>query len=95
VAADRSGLTPADAQDEILAAACLALDKAHDLLSFLIRYDGQVTPQYVERVKAWVDGEYDPGTHRAKPCKHNWAKVVLGGEIMCTRCGIQASTDVQ
>lgn len=92
---DRSGLTAADAQEEILAAACLALDKAHDLLSFLIRYDGMTTPEYLARVRDWVEGEYDPGTHRAKPCEHNWAKVVLSGAIVCTRCQIRASTDVQ
>jgi hypothetical protein len=92
---DRSGLTAEDSQDEILVAACMALDKAHDLLSFVVRYEGTLTPQFVEKCKAWVDGEYDPGTQRAKPCAHNWAKTVLDGSIWCTRCGIKASTEAQ
>lgn len=93
--ADRSGLTAADAQDEILAAACRALDKAHALLAFVVRYDGQCTPQFVAKCKDWVDGEYDPGTHRATPCQHNWAKAELDNSMYCTRCGVPASTDCQ
>lgn len=94
---DRSGGDAADVQDEILAAACAALDKAHDLLSFLIRYDGQVTPAYMERVKDWVDGEYDPGERKPKRCRHNWAKCALPDEhgMYCTRCGIPRSVGVQ
>lgn len=42
--AKREGGDAADAQEEMLSADCNALDKAHDLLSFLIRYNGTVTP---------------------------------------------------
>ena len=92
---DRSGGDAADAQDEILAAACNALDKAHDLLSFIVRYEGKVTPRYLERVKDWVDGEYDPGTRRPKRCRHNWAKTKLDNSMYCTRCGIPRSAGCQ
>lgn len=91
----RSGGDAADVQEEILAAACSALDKAHDLLSFLLRYDGKVTPQYMARVKDWVEGEYDPGARKPKRCRHSWAKVALGKEMYCTRCGIPRSVGVQ
>jgi hypothetical protein len=92
---DRSGDDAADVQEEILAAACNALDKAHDLLSFLIRYDGKVTPAYMDRVKEWVYGEYDPGTRQAKRCKHNWAKTKLDNTMYCTRCGVPRSVGCQ
>lgn len=92
---DRSGGDAADAQQEILAAACNALDKAHDLLSFLVRYDGIVTPPYMAKVKAWVDGEYNPGARRPKRCLHNWAKCTLTADMYCTRCGIPRSVGSQ
>lgn len=91
---DRSGLKAADAQDEILAAAMKALDKAHGLLSRVVFYDGQVPPAIVDLCKQWVDGEYEPG-EMPRPCQHNWAKAVLDNSIACTRCGIAASTDCQ
>lgn len=90
----RGGGKAADAQDEIIAACCKALDKAHSLLDVIVRYDGQVqTPQFVKACKDWVDGEYDPGTHRAKPCVHNWAKAKLDNSMYCTRCGIAMDQD--
>lgn len=92
---DRKGGDAADVQEEILAAACNALDKAHDLLSFLIRYDGKVTPAYMDRVKDWVDGEYDPGTRRPKRCRHNWAKCALTPDMYCTRCGVPRAVGCQ
>lgn len=92
---DRSGGDASDAQDEILRAACNALDKAHDLLSFIVRYEGKCTPRFLERVKDWVDGEYDPGARRPKRCKHNWAKAALDNSMYCTRCGIPRSVGCQ
>ena len=92
---NREGGDAADVQEEILAAVCSALDKAHDLLSFLIRYEGKVTPAYMERVKDWVDGEYDPGTRKPNRCRHNWAKCALTTDMYCTRCGIPRSVGVQ
>lgn len=92
---DRSGLFAADPQDEIIAAMAKALDKAHDLLSSIVTNDGRCTPQIVDKCQEWLEGEYDPGTHRARPCEHNWAKAVLDGSIWCTRCDIRASTDCQ
>lgn len=92
---DRSGLSAADPQDEILAAACNALDKAHELLSSVVFYDGHVPPQVVAKCKEWIDGEYDPGDRQAKPCAHNWAKAALDNSMHCTRCGIPASTECQ
>lgn len=92
---NRDGGDAADVQEEILAAACIALDKAHDLLSFLVRYDGQVTPAYMDRVKAWVDGEYDPGERKPKRCRHNWAKCALTPDMYCTLCGVPRSVGCQ
>ena len=93
---DRSGGDAADVQEEILAAACNALDKAHDLLSFIVRYDGKaITPRFVERCRLWVDGEYDPGERKARPCKHNWVKAVLDSSMMCSRCGVERSVGSQ
>jgi hypothetical protein len=93
--ADRTGGDAADVQEEILAAACNALDKAHDLLSLIVRYEGKCTPPFVERCKEWVDGEYDPGTRQAKRCKHNWAKTALASDMYCTRCGVPRSVGCQ
>lgn len=76
-------------QDEILAAACRALDKAHDLLGFVVRHDGKCTPEFVASCAAWVDGEYDPGERRPKPCKHKWVKAALDDSIGCSRCGVR------
>lgn len=84
---DREGGDAADVQEEILAAACNALDKAHDLLSLVAKY-GIVTPQLVARATAWVDGEYDPGTRKPKRRRHNWAKCALTPDMYCTRCGV-------
>lgn len=77
-----------DPQEEILAAACAALDSAHMLLSLIVRYDGKVTPEFLERAKAWIDGEYDPGERRPKPCEHIPMKAALDGSVGCLRCGI-------
>ncbi len=92
---DRTGGDAADAQDEILRAACNALDKAHNLLSFIVRYEGQCTPAFVERCRQWVDGEYDPGERQPKTCAHNWAKTVLDTTMYCTRCGVERSVGCQ
>ena len=81
-------MAAADPQDEILAAACLALDKAHSLLSFVVRYEGQCTPQFVEACKKWVEGEYDPGTHRPRVCDHVPMKAVTDNSVSCIRCGL-------
>lgn len=90
----RSGGRAADAQDEIIAAACKALDKAHSLLGVIARYDGKVqTPEFVAACKAWVDGEYDPGERGAKPCVHNWVKAKLDNSMGCSRCGISMDQD--
>lgn len=92
---DRSGGTAADVQDEILAACRNALDKAYDLLSFVVRYDGKCTPEFVAACREWVDGEYDPGERQPKACKHNWAKTVLDNSMYCTRCGVERSVGCQ
>ena len=90
----RSGGKAADPQDEIIAACCKALDKAHSLLSVIAKYDGTVqTPQFVKACKDWVDGEYDPGTHTARPCAHNWCKAKLDNSMYCSRCGIPMDQD--
>lgn len=91
---DRTGGTAADVQDEILAAACLALDKAHDLLSVIAKYE-TVTPQLIARAKDWVDNEYDPGTRKPKRCRHNWAKCALTPDVYCTRCGVPREVGCQ
>lgn len=94
----REGGEAEDATEEILAAACLALDKAHELLSVLVRYGAEgVTPKYLERVKGWVDGEYDPGAKRPKRCRHNWMPYGLneGNGMMCSRCGVPRKVGVQ
>lgn len=88
-------MNAADPQDEILAAACLALDKAHSLLSFIVRYEGQCTPEFVAACKAWVEGEYDPGTHKAKPCSHVWRKTALDNSIYCNRCRVSFESECQ
>lgn len=76
-------------QDEILAAACTALDKAHCLLDFIVRHDGKCTSTlFIAACKDWIDGEYDPGERKPKPCRHNWAKAAIDNSIGCTRCGI-------
>jgi hypothetical protein len=95
VAHDRSGGDAADADEEILAAACKALDKAHALLSFIVRYDGKCTPEFVAACSEWVDGEYDPGERQPKKCPHNWAKTVLDNTMYCTRCGVERSVGCQ
>lgn len=84
-----------DATEEILGAACNALDKAHSLLSFVVRYDGKCTPQFIAACKDWIDGEYDPGERSAKKCVHVWKKTVLDNSMFCQRCGIKHSTDRQ
>jgi len=81
--------------DEIIEACCKALDKAHSLLSFIVRYDGKCTPQFVEACRVWVDGEYDPGERQPKRCAHNWVKAALDNSMWCSRCGIKHSTDRQ
>ena len=91
----RSGGRAADPQDEILQAACNALDKAHSLLCFVVRYDGKVTAEFVAACKAWIDGEYDPGSRTPKRCPHNWVKAAIDESMWCSRCGTRHETDCQ
>ena len=53
-----------DPQEEILAAACRSLEKAHALLSAVVQHDGRCPPALVEQCRAWIDGEYDPGERK-------------------------------
>lgn len=92
---DRSDGAADDAQDEILQAACNALDKAHRLLDCIVRYDGKVTPELVARCREWVEDEYDPGERVPKPCKHNWTKAALDNSMWCSRCGTERSAGCQ
>ena len=80
-------------QDEILAAACNALDKAHALLGFVVRHGGKCTPEFMDACQAWLDGEYDPGTRQPKTCDHNFVNAVLDDSIGCTRCGLTLGDD--
>lgn len=83
-----------DPQDEIIAACCRALSKAHSLLDVIARYEGKVqTPEFVAACKAWVEDEFDPGTQTARPCVHNWRKALLDNSMHCTRCGITMSQE--
>lgn len=83
-----------DPQDEIIAACCRALNKAHSLLDVIARYEGKVqTPEFVAACKAWVEDEFDPGTQTARPCVHNWRKALLDNSMHCTRCGITMSQE--
>jgi hypothetical protein len=84
-----------DAQEEILAAACNVLDKAHEMLSFIVRHNGKCTPEFVASCAAWVDGEYDPGERRPRTCEHVWKKAVLDGSVWCTRCNVRSAVDCQ
>lgn len=92
----REGGDAADAQEEILAACCNALDKAHYILAAVAKYE-ILTPQMIAKAKEWVDGEYDPGTRQPRRCRHNWAKYALKSEngMYCTRCGIPRSVGCQ
>lgn len=74
--------------DEILAAACAALDEAHALLSDVVRLNGVMPPAHVDLCRKWIDGEYDPGTHRARPCQHVPMRAGTDNSVVCIRCGI-------
>lgn len=92
---DRTGGAAADAQEEIIAACRMALDRAHFLLGYIVRYDGKCTPQFVDLCREWVEKAYDPDKRQPRRCEHSWAKVVLGNEMLCTRCGVQRSVGCQ
>lgn len=77
-----------DPQDEIIAACCLALDKAHGLLSTVAKYE-MVTPELVAACRDWIDGEYNPGTQQAKKCEHRPMTAALDNTVHCIYCGIQ------
>jgi hypothetical protein len=77
-----------DGEDEMLAAACAALDKAHALLSDVVRLDGQMPPAHVNLCKEWVDGEYDPGTNRPRACEHVPMRSATDNSVNCIRCGL-------
>lgn len=79
---------PIDTNDEILAAACAALDKAHALLSDVVRLNGSMPPAHVALCREWVDGEYDPGTHRPRQCNHVPMKSSTDNSVSCIRCGL-------
>lgn len=74
--------------DEEIATLCAALDKAHALLSDVVRLNGAMPPAHVALCREWVDGEYDPGTHRARECEHVPMKAALDNSVSCIRCGI-------
>lgn len=74
--------------DEEVAALCAALDKAHALLSDVVRLNGTMPPAHVDLCREWVDGEYDPGTHRVRECEHVPMKAALDSSVSCIRCGV-------
>lgn len=74
--------------DEMLAAACAALAKAHVLLSDVVSLNSQMPPRHVALCREWIDGEHDPGTHRARPCEHGPMTAPLDGSVACIRCGV-------
>lgn len=73
--------------DEEVATLCLALNKAHDLLAFVVRYEGKTTPEFVKKCQDWVEGEYSPCTG-AKPCDHIPKKAALDSSVSCILCGL-------
>lgn len=73
--------------DEEIRALCGALDKAHELLAFVVRYEGKTTPEFVRQCQAWVEDEYSPSTH-AKPCDHIWKQAALDSSMSCILCGL-------
>lgn len=73
--------------DEEVATLCAALDKAHELLAFVVRYEGKTTPEFVKACADWVEGEYSPCGH-AKPCEHIWKKAALDSSVHCMLCGV-------
>lgn len=79
-----------DPQEEVLAACCNALDKAHSLLSdvVLLSADGPLPPQLIGLCRDWVEDEYNPGERRARPCKHVPMQNALDSGVSCIRCGV-------
>lgn len=82
----------ADQSSEEIAALCAALDKAHGLLAFVVRYDGKTTPEFVKACQDWLEGEYSP--HQgAKPCDHLPKKAALDSSISCILCGVSLDSN--
>lgn len=77
-------------KDEEIAVLCNALEKAHDLLAFVVRYEGKTTPEFVAACSDWVAGEYSPCGH-AKPCDHIWRQAALDTSVACILCGLPRS----
>lgn len=73
--------------DEEIRALCAALEKAHELLAFVVRYEGKTTPEFVAACQAWVEDEYSPSTH-AKPCDHIPKRAALDSSVSCILCGL-------
>jgi hypothetical protein len=73
--------------DEEVAALCKALNKAHELLAFIVRHDGKTTPQFVQSCRDWVEGEYSPDTS-VTPCNHLWKKAAIDNSVHCILCGV-------
>lgn len=84
-----------DPNEEALAACCNALDKAHALLSFIVRYEGQTTTEFVSLCRDWIEGEYDPGERSAASCEHEWLKAALDNTLLCKNCGVQRTVGSQ
>ena len=73
--------------DDEIRMLCEALDKAHELLAFVVRYEGKTTPQFVKACQDWIEGEYSPDAG-AKPCNHIWKKAALDSSMHCILCGV-------
>ena len=41
-----------------------------------------------EPAREWIDGEYDPGTHRPRTCDHVPMKAATDDSVSCIRCGL-------
>lgn len=74
-------------RDDEIAALCKCLDAAHELLEFIVRYDGVTTPEFVQKCCDWIEGEYSP--HQgAEPCNHLWKKAAIDSSMHCVLCGL-------
>lgn len=73
-------------KDEEIAVLVALLEQAHDLLRFVVRYDGKTTPEFVARCREFVEDEFSGHEQDPKTCAHVPMKAALDDSVHCIRC---------
>jgi len=85
---DLNDIPPDARADEILRAALMALNKAHDLLAAIVRQNARIDADLFRACEEWLDDEYSPHEQAATLCQQGWGEAVFTSSTGCIFCGM-------